>query len=105
MKENSSPSLPSKSVHHVSWFDIVNKEKGKKKKERKKIHFEFSYHRMIFDVLITVRVFRDKERERERKELGQNCAVKSGKYMRTNSAKTKQRGPLLYRSISCGGNV
>lgn len=55
-----------KSVHHVSWFDIVNKEKEKEKRKEKKIHFEFSYHGMIFDVLITVRVFRDKERERER---------------------------------------
>lgn len=75
----------------VSCFDIVNEEReGGKKEKRKKNSFR------IFDVLI-IHVFRE--------ELGQNCAVKSGKYMRTNSAETKQRGPLLYRSISCGGNV
>lgn len=101
IKENPSPFLRRKEnkkrtlymlLGIVSCFDIVNKEReGGKKEKRKKNSFR------IFDVLITVHVFRE--------ELGQNCAVKSGKYMRTNSAETKQRGPLLYRSISCGGNV
>lgn len=76
---------------YVPWyrFDIANEERGREKKKKKFI----SNFRMISDVLmITVRAFPDRE-------LGQNCAVKSGKYMRTNSAETKQRGPLLYRSI------
>lgn len=64
----------------------------RERREKKKKKF-ISNFRMISDVLmITVRAFPDRE-------LGQNCAVKSGKYMRTNSAETKQRGPLLYRSI------
>lgn len=66
----------------VSFRYCERREREGKKKE--KIHFEFSY-----DIR---RAFPDRE-------LGQNCAVKSGKYMRTNSAETKQRGPLLYRSI------
>lgn len=76
-----------KSVHIyicslVSFRYCERREREGKKKE--KIHFEFSY-----DIR---RAFPDRE-------LGQNCAVKSGKYMRTNSAETTQRGPLLYRSI------
>lgn len=65
IKEN----LPScekrtKSVHYVPWyrFDIVNEErKGKRKKKKGK---KFISNFRISDVLIIVRVFRERERER-----------------------------------------